>query len=88
MKLTKILTATALTVAITGGMFAAPAYADVPKGPAAISVLDTNKNGRIEKDEYISYMSAAFDKSAGTKGYCTFEEIASGFQALNKMIEP
>lgn len=88
MKLARILSVTALSVAFAGGMVAAPAYADLPKGPAAISVIDSNKNGRIEKDEYLSYMGAEFDKTAGAKGYCTFEEVAAGFKAMAKMIEP
>ena len=88
MKLARILSAAALTVALTGGMVFSPAYADLPKGPAAISVIDSNKNGRIEKEEYLSYMGTEFDKSAGAKGYCTFEEIATGFRAMHQMIAP
>ena len=65
--------------------FAAPlAQADVPKAVSAPNVrdMDTNKNGRVEKSEYIAYMTAAFDRAAGSKGYCTFEEVQAGFAAF------
>jgi hypothetical protein len=36
--------------------------------------MDTNKDGRITKQEYLAAMGAVFDKHAGAKGYCTPEE--------------
>ncbi|MBI4757161.1 MAG: hypothetical protein HY778_17450 [Betaproteobacteria bacterium] len=44
--------------------------------------MDTNKNGRIEKAEYMEYVGKAFDSAAGAKGYCTFEEVKAGFDYL------
>jgi ABC-type sugar transport system substrate-binding protein len=69
----------ALTLALGGGMLATPAFAAVPSNAGDVKVMDTNKNGKVEKDEYLAYMSKLFDKAAGTKGYCTFEEIKAGF---------
>lgn len=87
MKLVHSLSSLALIAALLGA-FAAPAFADIPKAPSNISVMDTNKNGRIEKEEFLAYMSASFDELAGAKGYCTFEEVEEGFRRLHKMIEP
>jgi hypothetical protein len=86
MNLTKSITTAAMSIALLGGFVATPALADLPKAPAKISVMDTNNNGRIEKDEFLAYMSSAFDQRAGTKGYCTFEEVQAGFDDLHKMI--
>lgn len=69
----------ALSLALGGSMLATPAFADLPRQPGDIRVMDTNKNGRVEKDEYLAFMAKQFDKAAGTKGYCTFEEIKQGF---------
>lgn len=80
MKLASTLSAAAVTLALIGGMAAPSAFADVPKTPKDIAAMDTNKNGRIEKDEYLKAMSAEFDKAAGSKGYCTFEEVAEGWR--------
>lgn len=76
----KSLSILALTLALGGGMLATPAFADLPSKPDDIKVMDTNKNGKVEKDEYLAYMAKMFDKSAGAKGYCTFEEVAKGFR--------
>lgn len=70
----------ALSLALSGGMLATPAFADLPGQPIDIRVMDTNKNGKVEKDEYLAFMSKMFDRSAGTKGYCTFEEVKQGFR--------
>lgn len=80
MKLASTLSATALTLALIGGIASPSAFAEVPKTPKDIAAMDTNKNGRIEKDEYVKAMSAEFDKTAGSKGYCTFEEVAEGWR--------
>lgn len=74
----KSLSILALTLALGGGMLATPSFAAVPSNAGDVQVMDTNKNGKVEKDEYLAYMSKAFDKAAGTKGYCTFEEIKKG----------
>lgn len=87
MKLAHSLSAIALSVAFLGGI-ATPAFADVPKAPRNIAVIDTNNNGRIEKEEFLAHMSTAFDKTAGDKGYCTFEEVQDSFQQLQQMILP
>lgn len=87
MKLAHSLSALVLSVALLGG-FATPTFADVPKAPNNISNIDSNKNGRIEKEEYLTYMSAAFDELAGAKGYCTFEEVKEGFRRMNELPTP
>ncbi|MGL1832522.1 hypothetical protein ACKVEX_02830 [Rhodocyclaceae bacterium SMB388] len=87
MKLAHSLSAAFLSVALLGG-FAAPAFADIPTAPKNISVIDTNNNGRIEKEEFLAYMSASFDDLAGDKGYCTFEEVKEGFRRLHELPTP
>jgi len=87
MKLAHTVSALAMSVALLGG-FAAPAFADIPKAPANVSVIDTNKDGRIDKAEFLAYMGASFDELAGAKGYCTFEEVEEGFRRLHQMITP
>jgi len=86
MRFAPTLSAAVLTLALAGGLASAPVFADIPKAPSKISVMDTNKNGRIEKEEYLAYMGKEFDKSAGSKGYCTFEEVAEGFRQMR--LEP
>lgn len=81
MKLMKSASVIAISMALAGG-FSAPAFADLPSKPADIRVMDTNKNGKVEKDEYLAFMAKRFDESAGKKGYCTFEEIDQGFRNL------
>lgn len=82
MKLTNSIATTALIVFISGGFMAGQALADLPAKPGNISVMDTNKNGKIEKDEYLAYMAKGFDESAGSKGYCTFAEVEAGFKKM------
>lgn len=80
MKLASTFSAAAVTLALIGGMASTSALAEVPKAPKDIAAMDTNKNGRIEKDEYVTAMTAEFEKTAGSKGYCTFEEVAEGWR--------
>jgi hypothetical protein len=69
---------------LAGSFASSSARADLPKAQEAnIKAMDKNKNGRIEKEEFIAYMSAMFDRSAGAKGYCTYEEVAKGLSQLN-----
>ncbi len=83
MKLMQPVSALALVLALgAGGLVTSAAYAATPTAPAKIAVMDTNKNGRIEKSEYLAYMSSAFDKTAGAKGYCSYEEIEKGFDDM------
>lgn len=63
------------------GMLASPlALADLPQAnkPQNVREMDTNNNGRVEKEEYVAYMTRNFEKAAGSKGYCTFEEVQRG----------
>lgn len=78
----------ALTLALGGGMLATPAFADLPSKPGDIRVMDTNKNGKIEKDEYLAFMAKQFDRAAGAKGYCTFQEIIEGFRSNQEWMNP
>lgn len=84
MKLKHALPATALAFALATGFAANSAYADVPKAVANVAVMDTNKDGKISKQEYLAFMGKAFDESAGAKGYCTFEEVNKGFRNLQE----
>lgn len=84
MNLTKPASALAIIAALSTGFMATSAHADLPKQPVSIKVMDANKNGRIEKAEYLSFMAKEFDKLAGVKGCCTFEEIARGFDEMDK----
>ena len=79
---TRFASVVALNLALAGGFASAPAYADIPKQPESIKDIDTNKNGRVEKDEYLAFMSRMFDKSAGAKGYCTFQEVERGYKTF------
>ena len=80
MKLMKPISALAVVLALgAGSLVTSTAFADLPKAPSKISVIDTNKNGKIEKSEFLAHMSASFDKAAGAKGYCTYEEVQQGF---------
>lgn len=76
----------ALAVVLAGGMAAQqPAWADLPNTPANVKIMDKNNNGKIEKSEYLAYMSAQFDRLAGNKGYCTYEEVSSGLKRLGSV---
>lgn len=82
MKLVKSASAVVLALALSGGLISTQALADVPSKPTDIRIMDTNKNGKVEKDEYLAFMAKEFDKSAGSKGYCTFQEIDRAFREM------
>ncbi len=82
MTLIKTASAVALATMLGGGLAANTAFADLPQKPLNVKVMDTNKNGRIEKSEYLAFMGAQFEKLAGAKGYCTFQEVSDGIQRL------
>ena len=82
MNLAKSALAIAIALALTGAFGTQSVYANVPNTPANVKVMDKNKNGKIEKEEYIAYMSRRFDELAGGKGYCTFEEVSTGLRNL------
>lgn len=88
MRTAKFVSALALALALGAGV-SAPAFADLPKAEQRVNIraLDTNKNGKVEKDEYLAFMAKEFDKSAGAKGYCTFEEVDRGFRRMPDRIE-
>lgn len=73
------------TALILGAGVSVPAFADLPNADQRVNIrsLDTNKNGKIEKDEYLAFMAREFDKTAGAKGYCTFEEVDRGFRHMS-----
>ena len=82
MKLVKSASAITLAMALSSGLMSSPAFADVPSKPGDLRVIDANKNGKVEKDEYLAFMAREFDKAAGKKGYCTFEEVDQGFRQM------
>ncbi|MEF8730699.1 MAG: EF-hand domain-containing protein [Candidatus Accumulibacter meliphilus] len=86
MKLTNTTSAIALLMALSGGLVSGQALADLPSPQVDIRTIDTNKNGKVEKDEYLAFMAKEFDKSAGKKGYCTFEEVNQGFEHMSKQL--
>jgi hypothetical protein len=69
----------ALSLALAGGMIATPAFA-ADNSAEMMKMMDTNNNGKIEKDEYLAYQSKMFDKMAGTKGYITAPEAMKSFR--------
>ena len=77
----RILSAT-LALLLAGGLLAVPAHADLPKPAPNIVEMDTDKNGTIEKAEFLAFMEVQFDKSAAGKGYCTYEEIETGARTV------
>lgn len=85
MKLMKSASVVALAIVLASGLAAQTALADLPNTPANVKIMDKNKNGKIEKDEYLAYMSAQFDKAAGKKGYCTFEEISASIKNMGSV---
>lgn len=78
MSTTRRFTTVALAMLLGAGLLASPVHAELPKQPHNVAVMDTNKDGKIDRDEYLGYMGAQFDKRAGAKGYCTFEEVSEG----------
>ncbi len=81
-RLKKSSTVFALLLALGGGLTAGAALADVPSKPADLRVMDTNKDGKVSKEEYLAFMGKLFDQAAGAKGYCTFEEIDHAFRSM------
>ena len=82
MKLINSASAVAMALALSGGLVSSPAWADLPSQTGDIRVIDTNKNKRVEKDEYLAFMAKEFNKTAGKKGYCTFEEVDQAFRSM------
>lgn len=85
MKLTGLVSMSALALALGGGLVAPSAWADLPNTPANVKLMDANNNGRIEKSEYLAYMGSQFDRQAGSKGYCTFDEVSTGLRSLGSV---
>ncbi len=77
--------ALAAALMLVGSLAAMPARADLPRVVVDLREMDKNKNGRIEREEYLAAMAEMFDKAAGAKGYCTFEEVRTGLRQLNKV---
>lgn len=44
---------------------------------AEFTQLDSNKDGRLSKDEFMAGIGKVFDEHAGAKGYCTMDEAAA-----------
>jgi Ca2+-binding EF-hand superfamily protein len=38
--------------------------------------MDYNKDGRIDRYEFVRYQGRMFDKMAGTKGYATYADVS------------
>ena len=84
--MTLIKSASLVLLAMTlTGLSVNSVLADLPSKPLSVKVMDTNKNGKIEKREYLAFMGAEFDKAAGAKGYCTFAEIRSGLKKMHSV---
>jgi|GEM_PF-2057110 len=78
----KSVSVAALAIALAGGLAVQTAWADLPNTPANVKVMDQSKDGKIQKSEYLAFMGAQFDKQAGNKGYCTFDEISAGLKKM------
>lgn len=63
-----------------------PGFAAEPnlKSAESIRKMDTNRDGKLTKDEYLAAMGAVFDKHAGAKGYCTPEEVNAVMKEMAK----
>ena len=63
-----------------------PGFAAEPnlKSAQSIRKMDTNRDGKLTKDECLAAMGAVFDKHAGAKGYCTPEEAGEALKELQK----
>lgn len=66
--------------AVLLGLAVLAANPSVAAGPnldsaQSIQAMDTNRDGRLTKDEYLAAMGTLFDKHAGAKGYCTPDEV-------------
>jgi hypothetical protein len=72
-----------LAVALTGGPSVNAVLADLPSKPQSVKAMDTNRNGKIEKQEYLAFMGKAFDNLAGAKGYCTYTEVKTGLRNMS-----
>lgn len=83
MNTTKIIGTLALVALLGTGLLAAPAIADTPSIPRNIKTMDANKDGRIDREEYLTFLSERFDEAADSKGYCTFEEVRQGFDWMD-----
>jgi hypothetical protein len=71
----------ALSLALAGGMIATPAFA-ADNSAEMMKMMDTNKNGMIEKDEYLAYHSKMFDKMpVDKKGGATMTDVMKTFPA-------
>ncbi|MBL8416295.1 MAG: hypothetical protein JNM42_17840 [Propionivibrio sp.] len=70
----------ALSLALAGGMIATPAFA-ADNSADMMKMMDTNKNGMIEKDEYLAYHSKVFDKMpVDKKGGATMQDVMKSFR--------
>ena len=75
----RIATAVSMTVALAGGLGAGTATAAemMENNPKNIElVMDSNRDGRIDRNEFIRYQSRVFDRMAGTRGHVTAAEVS------------
>ena len=86
MRLIEAVTVITIATALAGGLPANNAFAELPQKPLNVKVMDTNKNNRVERAEYLAFMGAEFDKLAGAKGYCTFQEVSTGLRRMGSAI--
>ncbi len=54
----------------------------LPLSAEHIRKMDSNKDGRLTKDEFLKAMGAAFDTHAGAKGYRTPEEAQQVMKSI------
>jgi len=86
MTLIKSASAVVLAMALTG-LSVNAVLADLPSKPRSVEVMDTNKNGKVEKREYLAFMGGEFDKLSGAKGYCTYNEVKTGLKDMYNTFE-
>jgi hypothetical protein len=68
-----------MTIALAGGIGAGTATAAemMENNPKNIeTVMDSNQDGRIDRDEFIRYQGRMFDRMAGTRGYAMPAEVS------------
>ena len=62
MSTTRRFTTVALAMLLGAGLLASPVHAELPKEPRNVAVMDANKDGKIDRVEYLDYMGTLFDK--------------------------
>jgi hypothetical protein len=75
----KLVTALSMVVALAAGVAGGTATAAdmMQNNPENTGkAMDYNKDGRIDRYEFVRYQGRMFDQMAGTKGYATYADVS------------